>query len=70
MIDFEQIEQEDRLWPCSEQNSEIEGSISDYWYYDEIADYPDQDEPDKDLNIEDDQMYNVSNACIWDGWNA
>ena len=44
MIDPEQIEQEDRLSPCSEQSSEIEGSISDYWYHDEIIDYPDQDE--------------------------
>jgi hypothetical protein len=76
MIDFEQIEQEDRLYPwladgsMGDHTCEIEGSISDYWYQDEIAEYPDQDEDEVELNVETDYTYNISNAYPWDGWNV
>ena len=55
MIDHEQIEQEDRLWPwladgsMEDHSCEIEGSISGYWYLDEIGEYPDQDEDEDEI---------------------
>jgi hypothetical protein len=70
MIDFEQIAQEEQLWPWISDSS-LEESCCEYeeWLHSTFAeDYADEDEAE--LNVETDYTYNVSNACLWDGWNV